>query len=89
VVKVEGGRGWARNEHAMPIIRGDTSRGVHVRALAQAFMALIDALPPDFPSERRVRLRTYLALLRRTYPELQEEVELAQWLAEEDGDGLP
>jgi len=69
----------------VPIIRGDTSRGVHVRALAQALMALIDDLSPDFPSERRVRLRTYLAMLRRSYPELHEETELTQWLAEEDG----
>jgi len=69
----------------VPIIRGDTSRGVHVRALAQAMMALIDSLPPQFPSDRRVRLRTYLAMLRRSYPELNDETELTQWLAEEDG----
>jgi len=72
----------------VPIIRGDTSRGVHVRALAQALMALIDDLSPDFPSERRVRLRTHLALLRRTYPELQGDTDIAQWLAEEDGDAV-
>jgi len=69
----------------VPIIRGDTSRGVHVRALAQAMMVLIDSLPAQFPSDRRVRLRTYLAMLRRSYPELNEETELTQWLAEEDG----
>jgi len=69
----------------VPIIRGSTSRGAHVRALADALQDLIDFLP-DVPSERRVRLRTHLAMLKRTYPELNEEVALMQ--LQEDPDGL-
>jgi len=74
-----------RNEHAVPIIRGSTSRGAHVRALWEALTCLIDGIP-DVPSERRVRLRTMRAMLERTYPgEFAGETEVAQYLAEEDG----
>ena len=70
----------------MPIYRGHTSRGVHVRAIAEALRCLIEDLP-DVPSERRVRLRTCLSALVRTYAgELTvNEVSLEQDLAEEDG----
>ena len=74
----------------MPIIRGSTSRGAHVRAIWELLSSLIDDLP-DVPTERRVRLRTCRAALARAYPgELDvNEVELAQHLAEEDGDAVP
>jgi len=72
----------------MPIIRGGTSRGSHVRAIWHVLTCLIDDLP-ELPSERRVRLRAQRAMLERTYPgELSSEIEVAQALAEEDGDGL-
>jgi len=70
----------------MPIIRGSTSRGAHVRALYEALTCLIDELP-EVPTERRVRLRTVRAALVRAYPgELElNEVALAQDLEESDG----
>jgi len=63
-----------------------TSPGAHVRALAEMLHAMIDNLH-EIPSERRVRLRTHLAMLIRAYPEhlLVNESALAQALAEEDG----
>jgi len=68
----------------VPIIRGSTSRGAHVRALAEALVALIDYLP-DVPSEQRVRLRNHLAALRRAYvAEFPTETDLAQELAEDE-----
>jgi len=76
------------SEHVMPILRGGTSRGAHVRAVWEALTALIDFLP-DVPSEQRVRWRTSRAALERAYPgELGVETALAQALAEEDGDAL-
>jgi len=48
-------------------------------------MYLLEALP-EGPSFRRVALRDHLAALLRAYPELENAVELAQALAEEDGD---
>jgi len=72
----------------VPIIRGDTSRGVHVRAVWEALTCIIDAMP-DLPSDRRVRLRTVRAGLERAYAaELSFEIALAQQLAEEDGDAV-
>jgi len=70
----------------MPIIRGSTSRGAHVRALWEALTCLIDEIP-NIPSEQRVKLRTQRAVLERIYPgELGlNESALAQHLAEEDG----
>jgi len=52
---------------------------------------MIYMLPADAPSWRRIGLRDHLAALIRAYPgELQlNEVELAQAMAEEDGDGVP
>jgi len=72
-----------------PLIRRDTSLGVHVRALHMALWAILDALP-DWPSDKRVALRNHIAALRRAYPaELEaNDVELEQWLAEEDGEPL-
>jgi len=67
----------------VPIIRGSTSRGAHVRAIAQALATMIDFI--EMPSPRRVALRNTLAALKRAYPELQSEVELA-WESE---DGIP
>jgi len=72
----------------MPIIRGSTSRGAHVRAIYEVLTSLIDDLP-QVPTERRVRLRTCRAALVRAYPgelELNESA-LAQDL--EDADGVP
>ena len=73
----------------MPIYRGSTSRGAHVRAIWETLTCLIDDIPA-VPSEKRVQLRTLRAMLERTYPgELGvNESELAQALAEEDGDAL-
>jgi len=72
----------------VPIIRGSTSRGAHVRAIWDALTAIIDYLP-DVPSEQRVRWRTTRAALERAYPgELSVETALAQALAEEDGDAV-
>jgi len=72
----------------VPIIRGSTSRGAHVRALWDVISCLIDDLP-SVPTERRVRLRTLRSALERAYPgELVTDTDLAQVLAEEDGDGL-
>jgi len=70
-------------------LRRDTSRGVHVRALAECLMTLIADDANGLPSERRVRLRTHLAMLIRAYPEelAISETDLAQAIAEEDGHG--
>jgi len=72
----------------MPIIRGSTSRGAHVRALWEALTALLDDLP-ELPNATRVRLRAQRALLEKAYPgELGVDISLAQALAEEDGDAV-
>jgi len=73
-----------------PIIRRDTSLGVHVRALAECLMTLIADEANGVPSERRVRLRTHLALLIRAYPEhlAISETDLAQAIAEADGEEI-
>jgi len=73
-----------------PIIRRDTSLGVHVRALAALLGASIADESDGMPSERRVRLRGHLAALRRAYPQFLElnASELAQELAEEDGETI-
>jgi len=66
-----------------PKVRGDTSRGVHVRALWWVLSDLIDVAP----SNKRARLRTQRALLERAYPaELGGDTDIAQYLAELDGD---
>ncbi len=71
----------------MVVYKGHTSRGVHIRALWDALTCLIDEIP-DVPTERRVRLRTFRAGLERAYPaELVSDTDIAQALAEEDGDG--
>ena len=73
-----------------PIVRRDTSLGVHVRALAELLRSSIADERDGLPSERRVRLRTHLAALVRAYPQELElnEVDLAHELAEEDGDAI-
>jgi len=72
----------------MPIIRGSTSRGAHVRAIWEALTCLIDDIP-EVPSATRVRLRAQRAMLERSYPgELGVDIALAQALAEEDGDAV-
>lgn len=74
-----------------PIVRRDTSLGVHVRALA-ATMAnmLYEQLHGATRPGGTVALRDHLAALLRAYPEYLElnEVELLQALAEEDGDAV-
>lgn len=71
-----------------PIIRRDTSRGVHVRALHVALWGILDALgdSPD-NAHKRVILRNHIAALRRAYPEELDvnDAELEQWLQEIDG----
>jgi len=73
-----------------PIVRRDTSLGVHVRALAELLAASIADEADGLPSERRVRLRGHLSALVRAYPEYLalNESDLAQALAEEDGDAI-
>jgi len=70
------------------VFRTGTSRGTHVRALWECLSALIEVEHDFVLTERRVRLRTYRAMLERTYPnELGvNAVDLAQALAEEDGE---
>jgi len=67
-----------------------TSLGAHVRALAEVLMTLVADESDGLPSERRVRLRGHLSALLRAYPEYLavSESDLAQAIAEEDGDGL-
>lgn len=72
----------------MPIYKGHTSRGVHIRALYAALTELLSlrlAAPPRAGGE--TPLRDHIAALVRAYPhELTvNDVELAQLLAEEDG----
>lgn len=69
----------------MPIIRGETSRGLHVRALLEAMLFMLEQLP-DAPSYRRVALRNHMAALLRAYPELQGATDLAQAIAEMDNE---
>jgi len=71
----------------VPIIRGSTSRGAHVRALVDAIMYMLEALP-EGPSHRRVALRNHLAALLRAYPELESATDLAQAIAELDDEAL-
>ncbi len=70
-----------------PIVRRDTSLGVHVRALADLLANSIADERDGLPSERRVRLRTHLAALVRAYPEhlAINASDMAQMIAEEDG----
>lgn len=71
------------------VFRGNTSRGVHIRALAALLAnAIADC---EGPSPKRVALRDHLAALVRAYPNDLElnEVELLQGFAEEDGDEIP
>jgi len=71
------------------IIRTGTSRGAHIRALHAALLEL-EELVPNEPSWRRIRLRDHRAALARAYPQLLllNDTELAQTLAEEDGDAV-
>lgn len=63
----------------------DTSRGVHIRAIWWALTAIMDKAPPWAVA----RLRTQRALLERSYPgELGVDTDIAQYLAEEDGDAV-
>ena len=73
-----------------PSKRGDTSLGVHVRALAEVLIILVADESEGLPSERRVRLRGHLSALIRAYPEYLalSESDLAQAIAEEDGDEI-
>jgi len=71
-----------------PLIRRDTSQGVHVRALHVALWGILDALgdSPD-NAHKRVAVRNHIAALRRAYPQHLDvnDVELEQWLQELDG----
>lgn len=83
----EVGEGEAQNSGAKrPFVRSGTSRGAHVRALWLLLLEMEDMLP-DAPSARRARLRVTRRLLERAYPELQvSDIDVAQYLAEEDGE---
>jgi len=71
------------------IVRRDTSLGVHVRGLAELLAISIADERDGLPSERRVRLRNHLAALMRAYPEcFATDSDVAQFLAEEDGDAI-
>jgi len=73
-----------------PIVRRDTSLGVHVRALAEVLITMVADEADGLPSERRVRLRGHLSALVRAYPEFLalNESDLAQALAEADGEEI-
>jgi len=73
-----------------PIVRRDTSLGVHVRALEALLLTSIEDVAGGLPSERRVRLRGHLAALRRAYPEFLAltDSDVAQAVAEADGEEL-
>lgn len=65
-----------------------TSRGAHAqpRALHACISAVLEALP-DLPDYRRVQLRDALRSLERQHKELAlTESDVAQLLAEEDGE---
>ncbi len=70
-----------------PLVRRDTSLGVHVRALAEVLITMIIDDADGLPSERRVRLRNHLFALQRAYPEVLavNASELEQALKELDG----
>jgi len=71
-----------------PLLRGDTSRGVHVRALhALLCDYLADRIATGPATGGAVALRNHIAALERTYPrELGVyDTDIAQDLAEEDG----
>jgi len=62
-------------------------------AIPKALLALLadaeERLPLEAPSSKRIALRDARALLYRAFPTLQiNEVELAQQLAEEDGEPI-
>jgi len=73
-----------------PLVRRDTSLGVHVRALAEVLVTMVADEADGLPSARRVALRGHLSALVRAYPEYLalNESELAQALAEADGDAV-
>lgn len=72
----------------MTIYRGSNSpRFAHIRALYETIVLLIDALP-DVPDHRRVALRDHLQALLKAHPELNDDIAVAQALAEEDGDAV-
>ena len=73
----------------MPINHGDDRRRLVPLAVCAALRALIGDEPLDI-SARRAELRTLLYRLQRLYglPSKVNEVELAQALAEEDGDEI-
>jgi len=76
--------GGQRKGHAVPVIKGSTSRGAHVRAIWELLTCFIDDTPELLPSERRVRLRTLRAALERSYKaELSPDQELAHFQEEE------
>jgi len=70
------------------IFRGSTSRGAHIRALAELLVSFLEALP-DAPTHRRVALRDHLMALIRAYPELQLTTsDVAQLVAEDDDETI-
>lgn len=84
--KEEGGSKSGAAKAAPRIFRTGASRGTHIRALRAALVAILEGLP-DAPNFRRVTLRDYVAELDRAYPEYAlNDVDLAQAVAEMDGE---
>lgn len=72
----------------MPIFRGDTSRGVHIRALKAALEELLSLRLQEPPKPGGVvALRDHINALVRAYPREFEitDTDVLQMLAEEDG----
>lgn len=71
-------------------IRSGTSRGAHVRALAALLLEAAERLEADGPHWRAVVIKDHLMALIRAYPELQlSSSDVAQMVAEEDGETIP
>ena len=70
-----------------PLKLGSTSRGAHVRALFDALAELAELMPR---SARRDRIIAHRELLRKAYvwDLTATETDIAQILAEEDGDAV-
>jgi len=67
-------------------LQSGSPRSALPHAVRSAILALLEELP-DMPDARRIELRNALASLARAFPYLKlDEVQLAQELAEEDGD---
>jgi len=71
-----------------PIVRRDTSLGVHVRVLWCLYTDMIDYLP-DVPDERRVQMRQRRKMLEDAYPEFLKLTPGDVQGALDEEDGIP